>query len=81
VLGVCEEASRAMVRATWSKFRELAPILTKRGASLIVKGSLYSTCVRSVLVYGSETWAMRVEDMNRLERAERSMVGQCVESR
>jgi len=25
-------------------------------------------------VYGSETWAMRVEDMNRLVRAERMMV-------
>jgi len=25
-------------------------------------------------VYGSETWAMRVEDMNRLERAEKIMV-------
>jgi len=25
-------------------------------------------------VYGSETWAMRVEDMNRLERAEGIMV-------
>jgi len=32
------------------------------------------TCVRSVLVYSSETWAMSVEDMNRLERAERIMV-------
>jgi len=25
-------------------------------------------------VYGSETWAMRVEDMNKLERVERIMV-------
>ena len=31
-------------------------------------------CVRSVMVYGSETWPMKVEDMNRLERAENMMV-------
>ena len=72
--GGAEEASRARVRSAWCKFRELAPILTKRGASLIVKGKLYSACVRSVMVYGSETWATRVEDMNRLLKAERMMV-------
>ena len=72
--GGAEEASRARVRSAWCKFRELAPFLTKRGASLTLKGKLYSVCVRSVMVYGSETWEMRVEDMNRLVRAERSMV-------
>jgi len=46
--GGCEEASRAMLRCAWCKFRELARILTKKGASLIVKGRLYSTCVTSV---------------------------------
>jgi hypothetical protein len=68
------EASRARVRNAWCKFRELAPILTKRGASLVVKGELYSACVRSGMVYGSETWATGVEDINRLVRAERMMV-------
>jgi len=43
VEGGCEEASRARLRGAWCKFRELAPILKKRGASLIVKGRLYST--------------------------------------
>ena len=43
--GGAEEASRARVRCVWSKFRELPSILTSRGASLKVKGKLYSTCV------------------------------------
>ena len=72
--GGAEEASRARVRCAWAKFRELAPILTSRGASLRMKGKIYKTCVRTVMVYGSETWAVRVEDMYRLERAERVMV-------
>ena len=72
--GGVEEASRARVRSAWAKFNELAPILTMRGASLAVKGKVYRACVQSVLVYASETWAMKVEDMQRLERTERTMV-------
>jgi len=36
-----EEASRASVRCAWSNFRELAPPLTSRGASLILKGKVH----------------------------------------
>ena len=72
--GGAEEASRNRVRCAWSKFRELSPILTTRGASHRLKGKIYSTCVQRVMVYGSETWAMKVEEMERLERTERMMV-------
>lgn len=76
--GGAGEAYRARVRSAWAKFRELAPILTSRGASLKVKGKVYKACVQRVLVYGSETWAMKTEDMQRLERTERMMVrGMC----
>ena len=71
--GGAEDASRARVRCAWAKFRELAPILTNRGASLRVKGKIYRACVQRVLVYGSETWPMKSEDLLRLERAERMM--------
>jgi hypothetical protein len=64
----------ARVRSAWAKFRELAPILTSRGASLKIKGKVYKACVQRVLVYGSETWPMKTEDMNRLKRTERMMV-------
>ena len=72
--GGAEEASRNRVRCAWSKFRELSPILTTRGASHRLKEKIYSTCVQRVMVYGSETWAMKVEEMERLERTERMMV-------
>ena len=45
-----------------------------RGASLKVKGKVYRVSVQTVLVYGSETWPLKVEDMQRLERTERMMV-------
>src|SRR6266446_4178714 len=72
--GGAEEASRTRVRCAWGKFRQLLPILTMRGASLKLKGKIYRSCVQSVLVYGSETWPMKLEDMHRLERNERMMV-------
>ena len=59
--GGAGEASRARVRCAWAKFRELAPILTSRGASLKVKGRVYKTCVQSVLLYGSETWPVTTD--------------------
>jgi len=72
--GGAEEASRVRVQCAWGKFRAIAPILTTRGASLKIKGTIYRSCVQSVMIYGSETWATKVEDVNRLVRAERMMV-------
>ena len=71
--GGAEDASRARVRSAWAKFRELAPILTSRGTSLKI-GKVYKACVQTVMVYGSETWPMKTEDMMRLARAERMIV-------
>jgi hypothetical protein len=72
--GGAEDAARTRVKCAWGKFNELAPILTSRGASLKLKGKIYRSCVQSVLVYGSETWPMKAEDMQRLERTEMAMV-------
>ena len=73
--GGVEETSQTRVRCAWAKFRELSQqILTKRGVSLKIKGKLDKTCVQRVLVYASETWAMKIEDEQRLERAENAMI-------
>src|SRR5260221_8913424 len=72
--GGAEESSRARVRSAWGKFRDLKMLLTARGASLRVKGKIYRACVQRVLVYGSETWPMKVDDMQRLMRTENTMV-------
>jgi hypothetical protein len=68
------DAARVRVGCGWKKFRELSPILMARGASLALKGRIYSACVRSAMIYGSETWPVKVEDTQKLERAERMMV-------
>ena len=68
------EVARARVRCAWAKFKELSLILTVRGASYRIKGRIYSACVQSVLIYGTETWAMKADDLRSLERTERMMV-------
>jgi len=69
------EASIIMrVRCGWKKFRELLPLLTMKGLSLCLKGRLYAACVRSVVLYGSETWGMREGDIRRFEYTEMRMV-------
>ena len=45
-----------------------------RGASYLIKGRIYRACVQSVLTYGTETWAMKIANLQSLERAERMMV-------
>jgi len=55
------------VRNAWVKFKELAPVLTCKG-SLKVKREVYN------MVYGSETWLKRLEDMQRFKRVERLMI-------
>ena len=39
-----------------------------------MKGKIYKTCVQSVMVYGSEAWALKACDVQRLERTEMMMV-------
>jgi len=56
----------------YNKFKEL--ILTARGASLKLKGKIYTMCIQSVMKYGSETWPMKMEDIQHLQRAEIMMV-------
>ena len=62
------------VKCARGKFREHSPILTARRASLKLKGKVFRTCVQSVMVYGSETWAIKAVDKQRLERTERMMI-------
>ena len=57
--GGVEKAIAARVRAAWMKFGELVRILCMGGASLRMKGVVYKACVRSMLTYGAESWAMK----------------------
>ena len=55
--GDADAAMEARIRVGWNKFRQLVPLLTNKDTSLIRRGKLYSSCVRSSMLHGSETWA------------------------
>ena len=59
--GGVEKAVHCRVRYAWGKFNELMPIIKMRGTSLRAKGKIYKACVQSMMMYGSETWAMKVD--------------------
>ena len=58
------------IRIGWNKFRQLVPLLTYKDISLIVRGRLSSSCVRSDMLHGSETWPVRKENEVALQGAE-----------
>ena len=49
-------------------------MLAGKGLPLEAKGRLYSACVRSVILYGSEAWPVIDENVIRLERNDANMI-------
>ena len=63
--GGAEEACRNRVKNAWMSLNKLGQILTTTDVSLRLKGKFNIMCVQRVMVYGSETWPMRVEELRR----------------
>ena len=59
--GGCRKAIVMRVRAGWKKFRDLSGLLCGKKFSLKMKGTVYSTCVRTVMTYGGEMWRAKKE--------------------
>ena len=68
--GDADAAVEARIRIDWNKLRQLVPLLTNKDVSLIMRGRLYSSCVRSSMLHGSETWPVRMENVVALQRVE-----------
>ena len=72
--GGCELAAIARYKCARGKFQQLLPLLTSPQMSLLTRGKVYSSCVRSVMLHRAETWAMKVDTLNRLRRNEHTMI-------
>jgi len=68
--GDADAAVEARIRIGWNKFSQLVPLLTNKDVSLIMRGRSYSSCVRSSMLHGSETWPVRKENVVALQQAE-----------
>ncbi len=56
--GGAEAAVRRRIACAWKSWRELASLLLNQNILLGSRTQVYRACVRSVLLYGAETWAM-----------------------
>ena len=74
VSGGCEGAVTARVRIGWVRFRECGELLLRNRFPLKMKGKVYRCCVRSAMLYGSETWCLKENEKAILRRTERAMV-------
>ena len=72
--GGCEHAILKRIQTGWLKFRELSGLLIGKGTSLRAKGIIYTTCIRPAMLYGSETWPTKIEDIRKIQRSEMRML-------
>ena len=72
--GGVDLAATARIRNGWMKFRERLPFLTSRAPPLEMKGRVYASCVRSSMIYGSETRPLLVDVGLKFERKEMQMI-------
>ena len=50
------------------------PAYRKRDKSEDKRNYIYTTCIRPAMLYGSETWPMKVEDIRKMQRSEMRML-------
>ncbi|XP_048751430.2 uncharacterized protein LOC125663172 [Ostrea edulis] len=72
--GGCELAAATRCKAAWKQFRELLPILTNKNLATATRERVYFSCVRSVLMYGSETWAVSANTKKKLQCNDNAMI-------
>ena len=65
--GGSEAEVSARTKIGWTKFRECGELLYGRKFLLKMKGRIYQTCVKSAMLYGSETCRLRENEMAILE--------------
>ena len=70
--GGADLSATARIRNGWMKFRDLFPFLTSKAPSLEMRGRVYASCVRSSMIYGSET--LLVDFGLKFKRADMHMI-------
>ena len=76
--GGCEHAIlkriQKRIQTGWLKFRELSGLLIGKGMSVRSKGIIYTTYIRPAILYGSETWPTKIDNIRKIQRSEMRML-------
>ena len=74
--GGCELSTTTCVKTVWKKFKELLPVLSSHCFSFKTRSHMYSSCVRSAMLYAIETWPLTKPNLLRLQHNDRAMIRQ-----
>ena len=69
-----EDTVRARTTTAWKKWRELASLLVNNKIPLKSRVKIYNACIRPVLLYGSETWALTKQIETKLRSSDCRML-------
>ena len=72
--GSCERKVKKRVQAGWNGWRRVSGIICDRRLPARVKGKVYSSVVRTAMVYGLETVAVTKKQVKEMEVAEMKML-------
>ena len=72
--GDCVREVKKSVQAGWSRWRSVSGVICDRRLPARVKGKVYSSVVRSAMVYGLETMAVTKKQVEEMEVAEMKML-------
>ena len=67
-----EAAVTARIRIIWIRFRDCGELLLRNRFPLRMKSKVYRCCVRSAILYRSETWCLKENEKAILRRTERA---------
>ena len=62
------------IKAAWQKWKDLSGVVCDKKMSVRIKGKIYKTMIRPVMIYGAKTWALKKKDEEHLERTEMRML-------
>ena len=69
-----EGGTEGWIESGWAKWNEVSCVVLDRKMLRRLKLKIYNTVVRPVIMYGSETWALRKREEQQLDRTEMRML-------
>src|ERR1700733_2360735 len=72
--GGCEQDVKNKIKSAWQKWRDLTGVICDPKITVALKGKIYKTMIRPVMMYGAEAWTLRRKEEKLLERTEMRML-------
>jgi hypothetical protein len=72
--GGCEQDVKNRIKSAWQKWRDLTGVICDPKITVALKGKIYKTMIRPVMMYRAEAWTLRRKEEKLLERTEMRML-------